>query len=54
MLIGRPRLDRDRGAKDAGGIAAPLWSAMRHGLTPQYAAEPVEMYRVGFQLPVPL
>jgi signal transduction histidine kinase/purine-cytosine permease-like protein/DNA-binding NarL/FixJ family response regulator len=30
----------------AGSILAVV--AMRHGLTPQYAAEPVEMYRVGF------
>jgi signal transduction histidine kinase/CheY-like chemotaxis protein/purine-cytosine permease-like protein len=30
----------------AGSVLAVV--AMRHGLTPQYAAEPVEMYRVGF------
>ena len=30
----------------AGSLLAVV--AMRHGLTPQYAAEPVEMYRVGF------
>jgi signal transduction histidine kinase len=30
----------------AGSLLAVV--ALRHGLTPQYAAEPVEMYRVGF------
>jgi hypothetical protein len=32
----------------AGSLLAVV--AMRHGLTPQYAAEPVEMYRVGFKV----
>jgi signal transduction histidine kinase/CheY-like chemotaxis protein len=47
MLIGGPGWIVVGGAKMlAGSLLAVV--ALRHGLTPQYAAEPVEMYRVGF------
>jgi signal transduction histidine kinase/CheY-like chemotaxis protein len=47
MLVGGPGWIVVGGAKMlAGSLLAVV--ALRHGLTPQYAAEPVEMYRVGF------
>jgi signal transduction histidine kinase/purine-cytosine permease-like protein/FixJ family two-component response regulator len=47
MLIGGPGWIVVGAAKMlAGSLLAVV--ALRHGLTPQYAAEPVEMYRVGF------
>jgi signal transduction histidine kinase/purine-cytosine permease-like protein len=47
MLIGGPGWIVVGASKMlAGSVLAVV--AMRHGLTPQYAGEPVEMYRVGF------
>jgi len=47
MLVGGPGWIVVGAAKMlAGSLLAVV--ALRHGLTPQYAAEPVEMYRVGF------
>jgi signal transduction histidine kinase/CheY-like chemotaxis protein len=47
MLVGGPGWIVVGGAKMlAGSLLAVV--ALRRGLTPQYAAEPVEMYRVGF------